>query len=78
MKCWDSYAKEEVTQNKDIARNWGLGHSVRYKTLTSTWTKEGKQHRGNKLYKLQLAALGTFFGDGGWGLTTYVQHLFNR
>lgn len=36
MKFWNSYAKEEVTQNRDIARKGGLRHSVRYKTLTST------------------------------------------
>lgn len=78
MKCWNSYAEEEVTQNRDIARNWGLRHPVRYKTLTSTWTKETKQCRGNKLYKFQLAVLDTFSGDGGWGPTTYVQQLFNR
>lgn len=72
MKCQNSYAREEVTQNRDSARNWGLRHSVRHKTLTSTWTKEGKQCWGNKLYKLQPAALGRFFGYGGWGLATYV------
>lgn len=72
MKCQNSYAREEVTQNRDSARNWGLRHSVRHKTLTSTSTKEGKQRWGNKLYKLQLAALGRFFGYGGWGLATYV------
>lgn len=77
-KCQNSYAREEITQNRDSARNWGLRHSVRYKTLTSTWTKKGKQCWGNKLYKLQLAALGRLFGDGVWGLATYVQHLFNR
>lgn len=77
-KCQNSYAREEVTQNRDSARSWGLRHSVRNKTLTSTWTKEGKQCWGNKLYKLQLAALGRSFRNGAWGLATYVQHLFNR
>lgn len=74
VKCQNSYAREEVTQSRDTARNWGLRHSVRSKTLTSTWTKEGKQHWGNTLYKLQRAPWVSFWemGAGHWAPTCHI------